>query len=122
MIHIITAVGVLMCALALAGLAVPAFLTGLASRVAASRPLRITAVTARIVFGAIAILVAEQTLYPWPMKIIGIVSIMAGTIVVMVNRDTLSGWVETIKGNDAWCRALSLAALAMGAFLIHASL
>ena len=121
MIHVITAVGVLMSALALVGLAAPAVLTRLASRVAGSRPLRITAVTARIVFGAIAILAAGQTPYPWPMKILGVISIMAGTVVAMINRDTLNAWVETIRGNDAWSRALSLAALAVGAFLIHAS-
>lgn len=122
MIHIITAVGVLMCAAALAGLAAPAFVTGLASRVAGSKPLRIAAVALRILFGAIAILVADQTLYPWPMKILGVVSIMAGTLVAMIGSDTLDKWVEAVGKNSATCRVLSLAALAVGAFLVHASL
>lgn len=121
MIHIITAVGVLMCAAALTGLAVPSSLAALASRVALSRPLRITVVGVRIVFGAIAIIVADQTLYPWPMKIIGVVSIMGGTIAAMIHRDALNRWVEVMKENSAWCRAASLAALVVGVFLIHTS-
>lgn len=122
MIHIITAVGFLMCAAALAGLAVPAFNTGLASRVVQSGPLRIAAVAARILFGAIAILAAEQTLYPWPLKIIGVIAIMGGTVVAMISRETLNRWAALIKDNDAWSRVVSLAALAVGAFLIHATL
>lgn len=122
MIHIITAVGILMCAAALAGLAVPAFNTGLASRVVQSGPLRIAAVAARILFGAIAILAAEQTLYPWPLKIIGVIAIMGGTVVAMISRETLNRWAALIKDNDAWSRVVSLVALAVGAFLIHATL
>lgn len=122
MLHIITAVGVLMCAAALAGLAVPSLLAGLASRVVVSRPMRIAAVTLRIVFGAIVILVADQTLYPWPMKILGVIFIMAGTLVAMIGGNTLEKWVDEMKTNSAWCRVLSLAALAVGAFLVHASL
>lgn len=121
MVHIITAVGILMCALALVGLAAPAVVTGLASRVAGSRPLRIAAVAARIIFGAVAILAAEQTLYPWPMKILGVISIMAGTVVAMIDANTLSRWMETISSNGARARVPSLAALAVGAFLVHAS-
>jgi hypothetical protein len=122
MIHIITAVGIVVCALALAGLAAPALLTRIASRVAESKPLRITAVAARIVFGAIAVLVAEQTLYPWPMKILGVIFIMGGTLVAMTSREKLNRWIDEIKSNDAWGRALSAAALAVGGFLVHASL
>lgn len=121
MVHIITAVGVLMCVLALVGLAAPAALTGLASRVAGSRPLRIAAVVARILFGAVAILAAEQTLYPWPMKILGVISIMAGTVVAMIDANTLNRWVETISAGSGRARAASLAALVVGAFLVHAS-
>lgn len=122
MVHIITAVGILMCALALVGLAAPGVITGLASRVAGSRPLRIAAVAARIIFGAVAILAAEQTLYPWPMKILGVISIMAGTVVAMIDANTLSRWVEAISASGARARVPSLAALAVGAFLVHASL
>lgn len=122
MIHVITAVGILMCGTALVGLAVPAFNPGLASRVAESGPLRIAAVAARILFGAIAILAAEQTLYPWPLKIIGVIAIMGGTVVTMVSRETLNRWAALIKNNDAWSRLVSLAALAVGAFLVHATL
>lgn len=120
--HIITAVGILMCAAALAGLAVPAFNTGLASRVAQSGRLRIAAVAARILFGAIAIIAAEQTLYPWPLKIIGVIAIMGGTVVAMIDRETLNRWIELIKANDTWSRGVSLAALVVGVFLIHATL
>lgn len=122
MIHTITAVGILMCTLALVGLAAPAAVTGLASRVAGSRPLRIGAVAIRIVFGAIAILAAEQTLYPWTMKILGVIAIMAGTVVAMIDRARLNRWLEAFSGNSARSRAASLAALAVGAFLVHASL
>lgn len=122
MIHVITAVGILMCALGLTGLAVPSLVAGLASRVARSRSMRIAAVAARILFGAIAILVAEQTLYPWPMKILGVVAIMAGTVVAMLDRATLERWVAAIRDNNRWLRAACLAALAVGAFLVHASL
>lgn len=111
-----------MCALALAGLAVPSLVAGLASRVAGSRTMRIAAVAARILFGAIAILAAEQTLYPWPMKIIGVIAIMAGTVVAMLDRATLERWVAAIRDNNQWLRAACLAALAVGAFLVHASL
>lgn len=121
MIHIITVVGILMGVAALVGLAVPTFVTGLASRAAQSKPLRIAAVVMRIVIGAVAIIVANQTPYPWTMKIIGVVAIMAGTVVAMISRETLSRWIETFRANDMWCRAMSLAALAVGAFLIHAT-
>lgn len=110
-----------MCAAALVGLAVPAFVTGLASRGAQSKPLRIAAIVARLVIGAVAIIVANQTPYPWTMKIIGVVAIMAGTVVAMISRDTLSRWVKAFRANNMWCRAMSLAALAVGAFLVHAS-
>lgn len=122
MIHIITAVGILMCTLALVGLAAPAAVTGLASRVARSRALRIAAVAVRIIFGAIAILAAEQTLYPWSMKILGVIAITAGTVVAMIDRETLNRWVEAFNGKSGWSRTASLAALAVGAFLVHASL
>ncbi|MDZ7840724.1 MAG: hypothetical protein U5R46_07890 [Gammaproteobacteria bacterium] len=121
MVHIITAVGILMCALALVGLAAPAAVTGLASRVAGSGPLRVAAIAARIIFGAVAILAAEQTLYPWPMKILGVISIMAGTVVGMIDAGTLNRWVEMIKSGSGRARAVSLAALVVGAFLVHAS-
>lgn len=121
MVHIITTVGILMCVLALVGLAAPAAVTGLASRVAGSGPLRIAAVVVRILFGAVAILAAEQTLYPWPMKILGVISIMAGTVVAMIDANTLNRWVETIKSGSGRARAASLAALVVGAFLVHAS-
>lgn len=121
MIHIITAVGVLICAVALVGLAAPSSLMPLASAAAGSRPLRIAAITGRIILGAIVIVAAEQTLYPWPMKILGVLFIMAGTLLAMVNRKVLDRWIEAFKSNSGAARAASLAALAVGAFLIHAS-
>ena len=121
MIHIITAVGVLICAIALVGLATPSSVTALASAVAGSRPLRIAAITARIIAGAILIVAAGQTLYPWPMKILGVLFIMAGTLLAMADRKVLERWTEAFKSNSGAARAASLAALAVGAFLIHAS-
>lgn len=121
MVHIITAVGVLMCGAGLAGLVFPAFITETASRVATSRPLRITAIATRILFGAIAILYAEQTLYPWPMKIIGVIAIMGGTVTAMIGGEALGGFLGKIRDDSTWVRAISLAALAAGAFLVHAS-
>jgi len=121
MIHIITAVGVLICALAAAGLTNPAFLTALGARVVRSKGLRTTAVAARIIFGAILILAAEQTAYPWPMKILGVLAIMAGTLVAIVGRATLDRWLAMITASPGLGRLLSLAALLVGAFLVHAS-
>lgn len=122
MIHIITAVGVLMCIVALAGIAAPSLVAGLASRVAASGPMRIAAVAVRILFGGICILVADQTPYPWTMKILGVVAIMAGTVVAMLDQATLERWLVAVRQNNGRLRAVCLAALAAGAFLIHASL
>jgi len=121
MIQIVAALGVLMCALGLLGLATPASLVALGSRVVQSRPLRIAAVALRIVLGAILIIAAGQTPYPWPMKILGVIFIMAGTVMSMVNRATLDSLVERIRSNPTWGRGLSLAALAVGAFLAHAA-
>lgn len=121
MIHIITAVGVLICALAAAGLANPAFLNGLGARVVRSKGLRTAAVAARIIFGAVLIIAAEQTAYPWPMKFLGVLAIMAGTLVAMVGRATLERWLAGLAASPGAGRLLSLAALLMGALLVHAS-
>jgi len=121
MIHVVTAVGLLMCAAALIGLTAPARLTGAASRVAASPGLRGAAIALRIVFGGVAIIVADQTPYPWPMKIIGVFAVMAGTLVAMTSRQGIQGFLDTFEKNRAWSAAASLLALALGAFLLHAA-
>jgi hypothetical protein len=121
MIHIITAVGILLCVVAVTGLAAPMVVATLASRVAESGPWRTTAIATRIVFGAVAILAADQTLYPWTLKIIGVISIMAGTVVAMIDSNTLARWVESVNGSSTRIRGICLAALVVGAFLVHAS-
>lgn len=120
MLYVVAVFGVLMCAAGVVGLALPASLTGLASRVAASRPLRITVVALRIIFGAIVIIAANATAYPLTMKIIGVVAIMAGTLVGFAGGGAFQRWVDKIKNHHVWTRVMSLAALLFGAFLVHA--
>lgn len=120
MLYLIALFGVLICATALVGLVLPAALTDLARQVAASKPLRIAAVVIRILFGAVAIIAANATSYPLTMKIIGVIAIMAGTLIAMAGREKLEEWVNRISRDDKVFRLLSLAALAFGAFLLHA--
>lgn len=119
MTYILAAVGVLLCAAALVGLATPATMSALAGRIAASRALRGTAIAARLVFGAIAIIAANATLYPMVMKILGVLAIMAGTLLAFVHKDTLARWIARL-GSGNGVRAVSLSGLGLGAFLIHA--
>lgn len=122
MIHVITLVGILMCLAAVTGLVMPAKLTELASHVAASERLKVAATVSRLVFGGIAILVANATPYPLAMKIIGVIAIMAGTAVSFINTETLTRWVESVHRNPAWTRGMSVASLLLGGFLIHVTL
>jgi len=120
MLYVVAVFGVLMCAAGVVGLVLPASLTRLASRVAASRPLRIMVVALRIIFGAIVIIAANATAYPLTMKIIGVVAIMAGTLVGFAGGEALQRWIDKIKNHHLRARLMSLAALLFGAFLIHA--
>jgi len=122
MIHIMTVFSILICLTALAGLVAPSMLTRLAAHIAASERLKVAATVTRLVFGGIAILVSNATLYPLVMKIIGVIAIMAGTATSFVSADARGRWVESIHRNKNWVRGLSLAGLLFGGFLMHAVL
>lgn len=122
MVHIITIFGILICLTALAGLAVPAKVTELATLIAASERFKVAATVTRLVFGGIAILASNATLYPLTMKIIGVIAIMAGTAISFIDTATLTRWVDSVYRNNNWTRAVSVVSLLVGGFLIHASL
>jgi len=122
MVHIITIAGVLICLTALAGLALPQRVTGLAAGITASEPLKVAATVARLLLGGIAILASNATLYPLAMKVIGVVIIMAGTAMSLVNAESRARWADSVKKNPNQARAVYAAGLLAGGFLIHASL
>lgn len=120
MLYVVAVFGVLMCAAGIVGLVIPASLMAAVSWVVASKPLRITATIMRILFGAILIVAANSTLYPLALKIMGVITIMAGTVGAMTSGETLNRWIEKIGGNDNWTRLMSILSLGLGAFLVHA--
>lgn len=120
MLYVVAVFGALMCAGGLVGLVMPAPIMAIASHVAASRPLRIAAVVVRILLGAVIIIAANSTPYPLALKIIGVVVIMAGTLVGFAGREKLESWIRGIRENPSWLRGMSLASLVLGAFLLHA--
>lgn len=118
MIHVITAVGLLAGAAGLFGLAQPARLAAAVARLGQAPKLRPVLVVLRIAIGGVFILAAQQTPWPLLMKILGVVVIMAGTLMTMLSAKQRGAPPGPQPGR---IRLLSLAAVAAGAFLVHAS-
>ena len=84
------------------------------------QPRFLLAVIVRVVIGAILLAEAANLKFPFAMKIIGGISIVAAIGILLIGQDRLDRFIAFwMRKSDNWFRVSSVFAMAFGAFLIY---
>ena len=77
----------------------------------------------RIVFGLLLILAAPDTRFPDVVLVLGLVTLLAALAILVVGFDQLRAFIERCSSTrrSGLIRLWSLVAIALGAFLVHAT-
>ena len=122
MIYVAMALGWIMVGLGLFGLAQPGRMAGLAGRVNFTDGLRYLGAFARFAIGLALYLAADQTRFPLALEILGILSVLAGIVLLLLRRATLQRWVGlAVSWPSGALRAIGAVALGLGGFLVYAT-
>lgn len=122
MIHAVMALGWIMVGLGLFGLAQPGRMAGLAAQVHFTDGLRYLGAFARFAIGLALHLAADQTRFPLALEILGMFSVLAGIVLLLLRRATLQRWLDlAVSWPSGALRAICAVALGLGGFLIHAT-
>lgn len=75
----------------------------------------------RLVIGALLIVAAEQSRFPWTFRVLGAITIAAGLALPLVGFDRLQRFIDWwVRRPDWMIRGWAVVAVAFGAFLIYA--
>ena len=122
MIYVEMALGWIMVGLGLFGLAQPGRMAGLAGRVNFTDGLRYLGAFARFAIGLALYLAADQTRFPLALELLGIFSVLAGIVLLLLRRATLQRWVGlAVSWPSGALRAIGAVALGLGGFLVYAT-
>ena len=122
MIYVAMALGWVMVGLGLFGLAQPGRMAGLAGRVNFTDGLRYLGAFARFAIGLALYLAADQTRFPLALELLGILSVLAGIVLLLLRRATLQRWVGlAVSWPSGALRAIGAVALGLGGFLVYAT-
>ncbi len=84
------------------------------------QPRFLFAVIIRVVLGAILLSEAANLKFPFAMKIIGAISILAAVVLLLVGQERMDRFIDWwIKQSEIVFRVASVLAFALGAFLIY---
>ena len=122
MIYLVLALGWLILGVGLFGIALPKRMLGLMRRVTFTDSLRYLGAFARFAIGLALYLAAGQTRFPLALEILGILSVLAGMVLLLLRRETLQRWLGlAVSWPPGVLRAICAIALLLGGFLIWAS-
>lgn len=109
---------------ALAGLSTVVFPSTwlmLAKRVRITLPLRLLAFAVRVLLGVMLISVADSTGYPLPLKLIGVVLIVAGVLALLLGNEQIQAIIDwTVDRGPGVVRAGGAIALLFGVLVVYA--
>jgi hypothetical protein len=123
MTQVIIAFGVLFVLLGFAAVLRPGKLIQIAHKVTVQTWLRVLAFALRVGIGVILLLAAPSTMFPLPVKLIGVLLIVSGILVLAIGN-------QGVQRIVSWTLGLGVPAvvtggvlgIALGAFLIYAAL
>jgi len=120
---VIAGIGIIIAGVSLLALVLPEVLLSLARRMRVSTGLRITAGVVRIALGACLVLAAGQTRFPLLVGIFGWITLVAGVALLLIGNALMQrvvGWF-TSRLAPPWVRVAGVAGIALGTFLVFAS-
>lgn len=93
----------------------------LAKQVRVTLPMRLLAFAVRVLIGVMLISVADATGYPLPLKVIGLVLIVAGVLALALGNERIQALIDWIVGKGPRVvRVGGAIALLFGLFVVYA--
>ena len=123
MVAFVLALGALVAAVGLFGIAQPRRMAGMAAGMTFTEGLRYLAAYARFAVGIVLFFAAYQTRFSLAVQVLAVFTVFAGIAPLVVSRATLQRWTETAAAWPAGAlRGVSALAVALGVFLVGAAL
>lgn len=121
MTQALVVLGVLIGLAGLLAVVVPAQVARITGKVTMNTPLRVAAFVIRVALGAFFILVAPLTAFPWTLRILGVLSIVAGLIPLVLGNSRAQSLLDWLLRRAPSSIVLAgLAGLVLGCFLVYA--
>ncbi len=118
---IIIFIGVLICLVGVALLFDPEILFGFMEYELENSTLYLVAIIARLVFGVLFIVSANQSRYPTIIKVLGAIAIIAALIFILMGRENFYAFISNIIIDfKPYGRMAGVIVIAFGGFLIYA--
>lgn len=114
-------IGIILLVAGLVLLAKPATFSGFLARYRQAMPLYVSAIIVRFAIGLFFIAAASSSQYPMAVNVLGYIAVTAALVLAMVGHlrfTRMLEWVTELP--DIALRGISLLALALGVFVVHA--
>lgn len=122
MLYFVMILGLAIAAAGVFGLVAPARMAAIAGGFRFSEGLRFAAAYGRMLIGFFLFFAAYQTKFSVAVQVLAMFSVLAGIIVLLVNREWLQAQVERVTDwSPGALRGAGGAALVVGAFLFYAA-